>query len=364
MTPRCDSVKTSLPIPTPSTASSIQQHQQHQQNQILNKINNWQTIHSKLQTTLPFVLVTYAQTIDGMIAIRETNQHDEKDKHKDHNTTSNNNVSSNLQLSSQASFQLTHALRSIHDGILIGGNTLLHDNPRLNNRLWPSSLSSLSTTQVDQQQQQQQHQNQNQNQKLKQPIPIILDTNLNHVMNMIESSAQIKAISTHDKIIICCSQDAFKTHGDKIQSSYPCKTIHLLPCKLNDLHIESGGKKKDTKEIELKGGGLNLQHVLQQLYSVHGIESIMVEGGSSILSSFCSQCKKLINGMCVTIVPKFVGGQIGLPALHGCNLVSTNHRSTNGGSDGGTFLKGLEFDADQVSWTTLGCDCIFLASCD
>jgi hypothetical protein len=62
----------------------------------------------------PFTLVSYAQCLDGSIATI------------DHRP---------LAISGRASMTLTHRLRALFEGILIGINTLLADNPRLTVRL-------------------------------------------------------------------------------------------------------------------------------------------------------------------------------------------------------------------------------------
>lgn len=63
----------------------------------------------------PHVTLSYAQSWDGSI------------------TTTPGET---MALSSDASMQMTHQLRSLHDGILVGIGTVLADNPRLNVRKW------------------------------------------------------------------------------------------------------------------------------------------------------------------------------------------------------------------------------------
>jgi hypothetical protein len=62
----------------------------------------------------PFTLVSYAQCLDGSIATIDRRP---------------------LAISGRASMMLTHRLRALFEGILIGINTLLADNPRLTVRL-------------------------------------------------------------------------------------------------------------------------------------------------------------------------------------------------------------------------------------
>ena len=291
---------------------------------ILARILDWKQIKiesrdpkSKTSLPLPFISVTYAQTLDGNIAL-----------------TSEKKTSSNLKLSSKESFLLTHALRSQHDGILIGGNTLSTDNPRLNNRLWSESEQNnigeegkmilSSTAQL----------------RLRQPIPIILDTGLRHLMKMIESNDGIKAARSHDFIIVCCNQDAYDVYHKTTQDY--CTTndikIELLPCAHNK-----------------SGRGLDLKDVLHQLCTKFDIQSVMVEGGASILSSFLSN-HDIVDCVCITLCPRVVGG-CGLNAMGSANFSSGDKHDDSCSSNL------LEFDTGTTdsSWFTLGPDCIFLA---
>ena len=61
----------------------------------------------------PFVTLSYAQSLDGSIALREAES---------------------LALSGPASLAMTHRLRAAHDAILVGIGTVLADDPRLSVR--------------------------------------------------------------------------------------------------------------------------------------------------------------------------------------------------------------------------------------
>ncbi|MCS7038208.1 MAG: RibD family protein [Anaerolineae bacterium] len=67
-------------------------------------------------TWRPFVTLSYAQSLDGSIALVP---------------------GVHLDLSSPPALAFTHRLRSAHDAILVGIGTVLADNPRLTVRLWP-----------------------------------------------------------------------------------------------------------------------------------------------------------------------------------------------------------------------------------
>jgi len=64
-------------------------------------------------TGLPFVTLTYAQSLDGSIA---------------------SNSGAPLAISGPKAMDFTHRLRALHDGILVGIGTVLADDPRLNVR--------------------------------------------------------------------------------------------------------------------------------------------------------------------------------------------------------------------------------------
>ncbi len=280
-----------------------------------------QLVHLEGDKQRPFLLVTYAQTIDGMIAMKD----EEKTM-----------TSSNLKLSSSESFYLTHALRYIHDGILIGGKTLSTDNPRLNNRLWFGDKQAPDAGSEEL--------------PKSQPVPIILDTRLRHVMKLIDShdsnTVNLKAAGNHDYIIVCCSHEcmAKDTNGGENQNVRRIRQychvhnvrIELLPCNVN-----SGGEG-DNHTLDLKD-------VLERVYLRFKLKSVMVEGGASILSAFMSEGNvNLVDCVCVTVCPKVVG-QRGLSAL--------GHRQ------GDKSNPMLEFDPSSVTWAGLGPDCIFLAPC-
>lgn len=64
-----------------------------------------------------------------------------------------------LSISSECSFQLLHSLRARHDAVLIGINTLILDNPRLNIR---NPLPGINIPSI-------------------QPRPVVIDSNLSFV---------------------------------------------------------------------------------------------------------------------------------------------------------------------------------------
>ncbi len=150
----------------------------------------------------PHVTLSFAQSWDGSI------------------TTSPGET---LALSSEASMQVTHQLRSLHDGILVGIGTVLADNPRLTVRDWTGSN----------------------------PQPIVLDSRL----RMPPSSSLCQNGNQRCWIVTTSQSDVGR--GD-------CDLI-VVPAD--------------------KAGQVDLVSALKALYQ-RGIRSLMVEGGATINSAF------------------------------------------------------------------------------
>ena len=294
----------------------------------------------------PFVTLSYAQTLNGMIAKIESI----KSSSLSSNFSSFTNTSSNLPISCPESFQLTHALRSIHDGILVGKNTMIVDNPRLNVRLWKGK------TRCDRNET-----------YVKQPRPLVLDSNLNLLLKSRDSRQQEKKINLKEKnahekqfyflqfirannVIICCNQDSFlqfqSIFHDELKMQFPLLTLRddgddVMHLSEVDKNVTLVSCKQIIDDISLYHR-LDLDHVLLQLKEKCGIKSVMVEGGSSILSSFISASafSDIVDCACVTIAPSIIGSDVGLNAF---NQIQTNM----------IILKNIEY------WR-LGTDCIML----
>lgn len=253
---------------------------------MLDKIDGWKgSSLSELQNR-PFVTVAFAQSLDAKIALYL----DDGDQAR---------TTANFPLSGPESLLLTHGLRSIHDGILVGGRTLATDNPRLTNRLWnvPSSDDDIPY----------------------QPRPIVLDSELRNVRECLASG-----LLNAKNLIVCCSREAVSAYSESIRQMEP--SICLLPCERSPNNA---------------GAMLDLTSVLSQLKEEFGMQSIMVEGGSAVISAFVQQ--DLVDCLCVTIAPKIIGSR-GLSAF-------------SFGRDGN--VSPIEFEG--IECTSLGHDCIVLS---
>jgi len=225
---------------------------------ILQDVQSWQQSYKENNSPRPFVTISYAQSIDGKIALLPP---------KNDAINSAPASSSNFAISDPESLRMTHALRSIHDAILVGGSTLSIDNPRLNNRLWLESTES--------------------KQQLRQPLPVVLDT---HLQNVRKLGNTCRA----SNLLVCCSP---KAAVDKSNLENLPSHVKLLPCPLNP-----------------QTNRMDLVILLRLLKEKHGIESIMVEGGARVLSAFLSHATELVDCLCITISPKLLLWQ-GLPAI-------------------------------------------------
>jgi riboflavin biosynthesis pyrimidine reductase len=201
----------------------------------------------------PFVTITYAQSIDGYMAPYNSMENDEDETDAESMSA---RTTSNYPLSGEESFLLTHALRSIHDGIMIGGRTLWIDNPRLTNRLWGTRTNSSFASQS-------------------QPQPIILDPKLRYIR-------KLGTIRNVKNPIVCCShKSSVLNFNDHLNTT---NDIRLLPCQCYD------------------DGMFNMSDVLSQLYQCYGIRHLMVEGGAQTLSALFTS--NVVDAIIITIVSK------------------------------------------------------------
>ncbi len=175
----------------------------------------------------PLVTLSYAQSIDGSIARRRGEP---------------------LTLSGSASMKITHQLRAIHDGILVGIGTVQADDPKLTVR---------HVTGDD-------------------PQAIILDSRLRFPPNA-------RLLSNQKPPWLFASASADSSTQSELEQ-YGCRTFRVAGTEKGELH---------------------LNEVLQTL-NTQGIKRLMVEGGASVITSFLSS--GLADVAVITIAPFFVGG--------------------------------------------------------
>lgn len=174
----------------------------------------------------PFTTLAYAQGWDGSI------------------TTGRGQT---VALSCSASDQLTHQLRSLHDGILVGIETVLSDDPQLTVREWTGEN----------------------------PQPIILDSRLRMPL-------------------------------DSRLHKHPDKKCWLLTLEQGD--ISGHLKNLDHEIIQIPDEGHDFVPLLPALSLLRekGIESLMVEGGAKVITEFLRL--GLADVIVMTMTPKLIGG--------------------------------------------------------
>jgi len=160
-----------------------------------------------------------------------------------------------LAISGSESMSFTHQLRATHDAILVGIGTVLSDDPRLNVR----------------------------HSSGKHPTPVVLDSQLRFPTDarLLSREGPKPIIATNDK-----APDDRK-HALEAEGA----TVVRLSC--------------DPR-------GICLDPLMADL-AERGVESVMVEGGTEVISSFMRQ--QMVDHLILTVAPMFVGGQRALSTL-------------------------------------------------
>jgi 3,4-dihydroxy 2-butanone 4-phosphate synthase/GTP cyclohydrolase II len=154
-----------------------------------------------------------------------------------------------LQLSNPVSRRMTHHLRARHDAILVGINTVLTDDPQLTVRLTAGSH----------------------------PRPIVIDGCLRMPLD-----ARLLA-GPGGRPIVATAETACTLKEERLREAGAF--VMRLPCGSD--------------------GRVDLTALLERLAALK-INSLMVEGGAGILSSFLNE--RLADQVVVTVSPRFVGG--------------------------------------------------------
>ena len=189
------------------------------------QIEDWLTTRreSFQSGSRPFVTLSYAQSWDGSITTKR---------------------GETVVLSGADSTCLTHQLRSLHDGLLVGIETVLSDDPQLTVREWQGEN----------------------------PQPIVLDT-------LIRMPQSARLCQHPDKQ---CWILTTRNHSDTEYSGAEIITLH-----------DNG-----TESVPLESA---LQMLLER-----GINSLMVEGGATVISAFLRA--RLVDALVMTVAPVLLGG--------------------------------------------------------
>ena len=197
---------------------------------------------------------------------------------------------SSTAISNDQSMLMTHQLRAMHNAILVGINTVLVDDPRLTVRYAEGEN----------------------------PIPVVLDSRLRTppTAKLLQQNRQ--------QAIIATLQNASKEREMKL--------------------VEAGARV--IRIPEAPGGGIRLAGLFSWLREQQ-IKSLMIEGGSRVISSVLAE--RLVDQLVLTIAPVFFGRN-GVRAMEtlGCSRSMSSSCLTN------VLLEQL--GDDMVVWGTLALD--------
>lgn len=187
----------------------------------------------------PHVTLTFAQSSDGKIAGPGKTQ---------------------LALSGPESMRLTHQLRTMHDGIMVGIGTVLNDNPQLNARLLyaPPPVSRL-------------------------PRPVVLDSKLRMPVDCKLIRNYAAGIGRQPLVLT-------------LDSAHPDRRTQLELAGVDVIQVHDSSAAL-----------LDWTTILQHLYDA-GIRRLMVEGGAGVIDSLMQQSQH-IDALLVTIAPLTVGSE-------------------------------------------------------
>ncbi|KAH3673539.1 hypothetical protein WICMUC_003646 [Wickerhamomyces mucosus] len=189
----------------------------------------------------PFVTLTYAQSLDSKIAAKPGTR---------------------TAISHLETKTMTHYLRSVHDGILIGSGTVLADDPGLNCRF-------------------------KENGNINTPRPIILDPSFKWDYK----GSKLELLVSRNESLkpwIIINDDSNDNIKEKIQ------------------YVENSGGRI-IKIARNSDGKIKWEDILKTLHRLR-IKSLMIEGGAKIINDLLER-DDLVNSLIVTIGPTFLGQQ-------------------------------------------------------
>lgn len=155
-------------------------------------------------------------------------------------------------ISSPESLRFTHALRSEHDAIMVGAGTTCKDDPHLTVRLVPGE----------------------------DPLRVVVDSTLRTPL-----TAAVLANGAAKSTVLAVTTRAPAERCDEARSLGA--TVLCLP----------------TDAV----GRVDLNALLKELHTL-GVDSVMVEGGATLITSFL--CSRLVDRLVVCIAPKILGSGI------------------------------------------------------
>ncbi|KAI8831615.1 dihydrofolate reductase-like domain-containing protein [Chytriomyces cf. hyalinus JEL632] len=202
----------------------------------------------------PLVVLSYAQSLDGCIGAKDNTQA--------------------LRLSGPESMRLTHCIRARCDAVLVGSGTVKNDDPRLSVRISNHPLSV-------------------------QPRPVVLDSRLSAV------SSTSNVVTLNNRLIVFCQYSDSDPDFTTLQSKRAVLESH----KVAVVNLASRHDLPDNLDPASSSAvsSIPIPLMLRVLKSKFGVNSLMVEGGSRIISAFLGLGPSCVDCLIVTVAPMFVG---------------------------------------------------------
>lgn len=200
----------------------------------LKKIN--EVFIKYISKRMPFITVKAAQSLDGKIATK---------------------CGDSKWITSDKSRAFAHRIRRDYDAVMVGVNTVLVDNPRLD--AWFSK---------------------------KQPIKIVVDSQLS-----LHQDANIFAAKSQVIIITLASKAGQETDNRRVLQ-----------------------EKAKILEVKERAGQVNLRDAIKKLAQLN-ITNILVEGGGTLLGSLFDE--GLVDKVLFFISPKIIGGKEAISSVMG-----------------------------------------------
>ena len=221
---------------------------------------------------LPFVTLTFATSLDSALSL---------------------GPGIRTALSGPQSKAMTHYLRSRHGAICVGVGTAIADDPGLNCRLAPTSVTTAASTSNDASSSPRAATTTPTSDMTYQPRPIVIDPLLRWDLTSQSKILQLARVG-------------------KGLAPYIITAVSEPPLEKRSLLEEHGGKfivMKPAQDLG-QGGDRHRFDWRAILAAVHneGIESIMIEGGGGVINSLLSaENTELIDSVIVTIAPTWLG---------------------------------------------------------
>ena len=167
------------------------------------------------------------------------------------------------ELSSEEDWKIVHNLRNEYQGLMIGGNTAKIDNPKFT--IKPEYIEDKKA--------------------INYPIRIIIDSKAS-----LPSNANCLTYMPEIKTIIGVSKSASESNIEKLE-------------------------KAGAIIIQTDGDHVNMTNFLEEIYKEQGIQSIMVEGGGTLIWTLLKE--KLIKKFRLYLAPKVAGGEKAISLVRG-----------------------------------------------